>query len=668
VKFDTTKRANFRGDIQGLRAIAVLAVLFFHLKLQGFSGGFVGVDIFFVISGYLITRILWPKESGTPNVSFWQFLDRRISRLFPGLIFVVLLAGSLAFLFSSPADLIRIAKSGVATVTGVSNFTFWAESGYFESGAYTKPLLHTWSLSLEIQFYVVFGLIALWKPIRDLGSKGKIIFLSAAIITSLALSTLVSSGMLDAPVWARSNWLGNRVPTAGYFLLPFRFYEFCLGGLAFYLERDIRNKAVSSALQFIGLVMIGLSIFLYSKFTPFPSYTALLPTIGTALCIYAGRQTIFRVLLDNKISRYIGDISYSLYLVHWPLIVFAVLIFGELSLTHKLIIIVLTLTFAGLSYRYVEPLLKGGIRELKGARRAVFGASLAAALFVVSSPFVTSGWPNRSDFPEGLTAEADRTEIYTKFYGGAGFPADGWVYGDSNPELILMGDSHIRHYNSGMADLAQRQGLSGIYVSTGPSCFLLPGLGKISPREKHDYDKICPQALQKTLALIRENPDATVVISHWWTSQLKTAGVLQMSAETVPATTEDILSALRKFRTLIPNQIIVIGNVPTTRNGDLVGKIGTTRLLARIHPTSEDWKQAGIDPAIEEFNSTLQLAVRNLDNMTFIDPTVALCDDGVCRNFVEGVGLLYSDSHHLSVIGSKYVVTRFQDDIIAAIK
>lgn len=668
MKFDTAKAAHFRGDIQGLRAIAVLAVLFYHLKFQAFSGGFVGVDIFFVISGYLITRILWPKNSEAPKISLMQFLDRRISRLFPGLIFVVLLAGGLAFLFSSPADLIGISKSGLATIAGVSNFTFWAESGYFESGAYTKPLLHTWSLSLEIQFYILFGLIALLPPIRKMKVKGKIIFLCIAILGSLAASTLISSGLLDAPVWARSNWLGDRVPTAGYFLLPFRFYEFCLGGLVFCLERELRGKAMASIVQIIGLLMIGLSIFLYSKTTPFPSYTALLPTVGTALCIYAGRETILRFLLDNKISKYIGDISYSLYLVHWPLIVFTFLIFGDLTLTHKAIIIILTFILAALSYHFVEPLMKGGVKRLKGPRLAGFAVAGVAALFLVISPFVASGWPSRSDFPEGLTAAADRTEIYTKFYGGAGFPADGWIYGNNNPDLILMGDSHIRHYNRGMADLAAREGLSGVYVSTGPSCFLLPGLGKISPREKHDYDKICPQALEKTLELIRDNPDATVVMSHWWVSQLKTAGLLQANAETLPATENDIFSALKEFRTLIPNRIVIIGNVPTTRRGDLVGKIRATRLLKWLQPTSEDWKQAEIDPTVAAFNSKLKGTVNNLANTVFIDPTEALCEAGTCRNFIDDTGLLYSDSNHLSVIGSKYVVTQFQDDILAAMK
>lgn len=305
---------NYRADIDGLRAIAVLCVVIFHLGVAGFQGGYVGVDVFFVISGFLITAII---KQGHENQSFRfaDFYTRRIRRLLPPLIATVAVTLLGASFILTPEDMTPFARSATAALFSVSNFVFYAESGYWDAASELKPLLHTWSLGVEEQFYLfwpalIVGLLSLRKRIPFGASLTLITFAGAALC--------IGYSTVD--------------PSAAFYLLPFRVFQFSLGALVIPLSSALthtvfaRSAWLPSASFWLGLSCIGASVFFFHEATLFPGWAVLLPTTGTALMLLAGTTRTGlprtpRALMENPLSIWLGRVSYSMYLVHWPLIV-----------------------------------------------------------------------------------------------------------------------------------------------------------------------------------------------------------------------------------------------------------------------------------------------------------------------------------------------------------
>jgi peptidoglycan/LPS O-acetylase OafA/YrhL len=280
----------YRREIDGLRAVAVLPVILFHAGFSAFSGGFIGVDVFFVISGYLITTIiLAEKEKGTFSLA--TFYERRARRILPALFFVMLCCFPFAWLWLLPSHLEDFSKSLIAVSAFSSNILFWQESGYFATAAELKPLLHTWSLAVEEQYYVLFPLflMLMWK-LRKRWILGSLVVIAMA---SLALA----------------QWGAYSQPSATFFLLPTRAWELAIGALiAFYflyrknhVDFITANKTISETLGILGIVLICYSIIVFDKSTPFPSFYALIPTIGTGLIIvFTTPQTLVGRLLGTK--------------------------------------------------------------------------------------------------------------------------------------------------------------------------------------------------------------------------------------------------------------------------------------------------------------------------------------------------------------------------------
>jgi peptidoglycan/LPS O-acetylase OafA/YrhL len=299
----------YRREIDGLRAVAVLAVVLFHAGFDTFSGGFVGVDVFFVISGYLITSIiLYEKEAGT--FSLISFYERRVRRILPPLFLVMAVCIPFARLWLLPTDMKEFSQSLITVSLFASNILFWRESTYFDSATTLKPLLHTWSLAVEEQYYVLFPLfIALtWR----LGHRW--------IAKMLAIVTVISLMM--------AQWGAYASPAATFFLLPTRGWELAIGAaVAFYFTRKQARQCgapTRETLGALGILLIGYAVFAYDKTTPFPSLFALVPTSGTALVIlFATQATTVGRVLGSKALVGIGLISYSVYLWHQPIFVFA---------------------------------------------------------------------------------------------------------------------------------------------------------------------------------------------------------------------------------------------------------------------------------------------------------------------------------------------------------
>jgi len=353
----------YRAEIDGLRALAVLPVILFHAGFQWFSGGFVGVDVFFVISGYLITTIII-SEMAEGKFSIINFYERRARRILPALFFVMAACLPFAWLWLTPTDLKDFGQSLVAVSTFSSNILFWRESGYFATAAELKPLLHTWSLAVEEQYYIFFPIFLMltWR----LGIKWILILLSIVFFISLGIA----------------QWGAYNSPSAAFFLLPTRGWELLVGVFAaFYLKYNthLKSHTVNQMLSLLGFGMIAYSIVAFDKTTPFPSLYALIPTIGTGLLILcAVPKTLIHKLLSLKIIVGIGLISYSAYLWHQPLLAFARhRSFGEVSELILSILCVISLVMAWFSWRFVEKPFRS---KTKVSNRSIFKFSIIFTL------------------------------------------------------------------------------------------------------------------------------------------------------------------------------------------------------------------------------------------------------------------------------------------------
>ena len=370
----------YRPEVDGLRAIAIIPVVLVHAGFGLFSGGFVGVDVFFVISGYLITTIIL-KGLERGHFSLIEFYERRTRRILPALFLVVGISSALAWFWMTPSQMAAYSGSVFSTVLFVSNMYFWRQSGYFDSPSEEKPLLHTWSLAVEEQYYLLFPLFLFlaWR----LRKQNVFWVLIAITFSSFALS----------------EWGWRHKPVASFFLAPTRAWEILVGSLlAFIISKYGLQK--NNFLAFLGLSAICTSVFIFDEYTPFPSYYTLLPVLGTSLILCFGNQTITARLLTVKPMIFFGLISYSIYLWHQPIFAFARLQ-SVGTQNHQLfgLLCVITVFIAYLSWKYVEQ----PFRNPKFLSRGTIFASLVASVAI----FTTFGYHGSKNggFPERLSPE-----------------------------------------------------------------------------------------------------------------------------------------------------------------------------------------------------------------------------------------------------------------------
>ena len=387
----------YRSDIDGLRAVAVLPVLLYHVGLPGVSGGYVGVDVFFVISGFLITKIITGDiEAG--RFSFLDFYERRIRRLFPALFSVIIASGILGSLILYPKDFVDFSASVVSSTLFYSNLYFSQTADYFGGRADTKPLLHMWSLAVEEQFYIFFPILLIAVS-RWFGKRW---------MTVLAIGAALS--------FTLSTWGVSHAPGLTFYLLPTRAWELALGAmLALPNAATLRSPLLREAAAGLGLLLIGWAVFTYDGETPFPGPAAALPCVGAALIIWAGSQhatAVGRVLSSRPVV-FIGLISYSLYLWHWPLIVFLKYWSAEpLALPQQLGLIAVSILIAWLSWRYIEqPFRK---RTPNFGTTPIF--ALAASLMVLSTVLGASGWLSQKRFMGFDAAQQELLDYETADY------------------------------------------------------------------------------------------------------------------------------------------------------------------------------------------------------------------------------------------------------------
>ena len=392
------RNSSYHHEIDGLRAIAVVVIILFHLKVAGFTGGFIGVDVFFVVSGYLITQIIVVNLAES-SFTFKDFYIRRSTRILPALVATVLVMLPLAMYLQQPAALVHTAQESIYALFSLSNFYFWTETNYWSPLAEKYVLLHTWSLGVEEQFYLAYPLLIVACH-RMAGINGvKVLLVAIVVVGAIASEVILKTDR-----------------SAAFFFTPLRFYEFALGGLAVTLtDLKVLKKSswVSGIATLLGLLLILYGCLYFNGFTALPGIMILVPLSGVLLVLLAGPSPSARILLINPVMSWLGKTSYSLYLVHWPIIVFYRGYYGsdlrgyEQSLLFLLILAAAMLLNRGVERRF--RLSHNGKSTVSGisSRSVLLGvlAAVTVACTISALLIATKGWPSR--MPDGTQALMD---------------------------------------------------------------------------------------------------------------------------------------------------------------------------------------------------------------------------------------------------------------------
>ncbi len=505
----------YRAEIDGLRALAVIPVILFHAGFSLFSGGFVGVDVFFVISGYLITTIII-EDIEKDQFSIKNFYERRARRILPALFFVMLVCIPFSWLWMSPNELQKFSESLIAVSFFSSNFLFWTEAGYFATAAEFKPLLHTWSLAVEEQYYLLFPvfLMVAWRFGRN-----KVFW----VIVALLLASLCFSE------WASGQ--GGRIAGANFYLFPTRAWELFAGSLSAFIicQHGIKKN---NALALIGLLAIVFSIFSFSEATPFPSLYALVPVGGTVLLILFSDETAFTSkILSLRPVVMLGLVSYSAYLWHQPLFAFARLL--DVYQPSPLLMAFLSLLsffLAYFSWRYVEAPFR---RKQKIKPRAIFLFSLSGLLAFSAigvyghlkegllNPYIKNA-PNVEYLSLGDKSDhvGDVCEPQPIENAASISRCD---FGDlkSKDTVVLLGDSHAHAISYSLDEQLKNLNKRGVSLSLN-SCDMIPYLH----RNKRTLSRHCSEKFDAFLAYIKELNTDVVLVGRWTVKFYPIEGVI----------------------------------------------------------------------------------------------------------------------------------------------
>jgi peptidoglycan/LPS O-acetylase OafA/YrhL len=417
----------YRAEIDGLRALAVIPVILFHAGFEIFSGGFVGVDVFFVISGYLITTILI-EDIENKRFSIINFYERRARRILPVLFFVMLLSSFFAWVLLPNEMLYKFGGGLIGVSLFVSNVVFWRQQGYFDETAELNPILHTWSLAVEEQYYVLFPIFLMltWRF-----GKNRVFWM---IVVLSAISLVLSE------------WGWRNKPTANFYLLPTRAWELFAGSIAaFIVQRNGVQK--NDPLAFLGLAAIVLSIFFYDESTPFPSVYALVPVLGVVLLIlYANKETLTAKLLSTKVFVSIGLVSYSAYLWHQPIFAYMRVYTNEVTIGYFVasILVIVTFVFSYCSWKFIEAPFRD--RTLI-KRYPMFAISLIALVAMFALGSASKKVTNGREYELARTLSQSQF-VYFENMNERRFMEGRLIYPLDGVDSIVVGSSRVMQINS----------------------------------------------------------------------------------------------------------------------------------------------------------------------------------------------------------------------------
>jgi len=623
---------HYRADIDGLRAVAVLAVVLNHFSSALLPGGFVGVDVFFVISGYLITRII-SHEIEQGCFTFARFYERRARRIFPALFAMLALTLAAGYVLLLPSDYADALRAALATLLFGSNVLLWREqSGYFEdTESKLDPMLHTWSLAVEEQFYLLFPIFLLicyryWR-------RRMLWILLACALVSLAGAALVVKD--------------NR--TAAFFLSPFRAWELLAGSLLAYGTLPaIGSRLLREASAGAGLMAIVLACLFYSDATVFPGLTALAPVLGTAAVIHAGSSgpTLAGRLLQWRPVVYVGLISYSLYLWHWPLIVLAQYANGmePLSRLWAALLMASLLLASSVSYHFIEQPFRCSTGRLA---RLVLPSSAALALALglfCAAGAIMGGFEGRFT-PAVLSLDKARSPLIPYEHCSNLAPQAACLLGagEGEPQMLLWGDSHMLSFAPVLHEVLHQRGTRAVFLPYLSCAPIFEAGSAIRPT--------CPEVQAEVKAYLATHPHIkTVVMAAYWSNYFREDGPLH----TVSSTGEAIkgravaqagLRATLQWLQQSQRSVMLIGPVPAYTKSipaTLALEPASARQRPRSSASKERLTNAPFLAVVDEFEPG--------ELFEYVDPVPWLCAQE-CKVVEKGVSL-YRDAHHLSVAGA----------------
>ncbi|WP_457586334.1 acyltransferase family protein [Ensifer canadensis] len=649
---------SYRRDIDGLRAVAVLSVVLYHAFPAGkLKGGFIGVDIFFVISGFLITGILL-RELQAGNFSIARFYCRRALRIFPALIAVLVACLGVGWLALFSDEYAQIGKHVAGSAAFVVNLLLWQEVGYFDVSSTLKPLLHLWSLGIEEQFYIV------WPVFLWLAWRIRLSFLKLSI--AVALLSLAS-----CVYFTFTN------PALAFYAPPTRFWELMAGGILAYcftkgiLPDDKQRDAFSIA----GLVLIVVGLLVVKKYYAFPGAWALLPVAGAVLLITAGPAAVInRTVLSNRVAVWFGLISYPLYLWHWPILAFLRIgkadgTYREIAWEARALAVLAAIALAWATYQLIEkPIRYGGKKRIW---LPTLSASIVALFVAGAGVYALRGIPSRielspassdvlfTSYPHPLTNEACST-VYPELTG-----AWSCLLSKERPaDIAIIGDSHAHQYYQSLA--SKLPDLSVLNTST-PDCLPLSG------------NASCEKVAEQTLAFLKSNSSIKTVVLAGYYSVLA-AGMKYENVEGQRVAADHTAEQRERFEAsgnklltgLIAQgkRVIVLGDIPDMifRPRDCVafdnpfmaslrGSLNAKSIDACSIPEPE-FRQR-----VQAFDSSLSAILSNHPEAIKFDPRPLFCDGTFCKAYKEP-HFLYWNSDHLTIEGADLVI----DALLGAVK
>lgn len=627
---------HYRPEIDGLRAIAVIPVVFFHAGFSLFSGGFVGVDVFFVISGYLITSILL-KEMEKGTFSILNFYERRARRILPALFFVIFCCLPFAWFLLTPEDLKAFSTSLISVALFISNIYFYRNADYFAPAAEDQPLLHTWSLSVEEQFYVILPVVLLLC----------VKFARATLFLAVLTLTIVSF------ILCEYFWRVN--PGANFYLLPTRVWELLVGSLAAIMMLKVNfsvvNNRYKSFFALLGFAFILISIFWFDKATPFPSVYALLPVFGTALVLsFSSAHNFIGKLLALKVLVAIGICSYSIYLWHQPIFVFLRnLSVDDLSVGYYFLAILFTCVLSVFTLYFIEY----PFRKIKMKRNSILLASLGLLIVLAGIGFVGryfNGFENRLNpievqqlaYYENYRSESRRERC---FFSSSSKEMDGFApecYGDNklSPKLFLIGDSHAAALYQSVATTRPKN--FDVVQLTMSGCYPILGNGAKGAVN-------CRKLSDARFDLDQPNASSIVVLHANWPTD-------QFLDKNNPLKNDLIKTIQTLSQQIRPTHIVLMGCVPTwtpTLPKYLLkkGLLGAEQIPDYIY-----------NPDFATRNSCNRVLkeVAESQGITFFNPMDSLCVNRECliktKTRVGQTKLTTSDQTHLTYEGATIVV------------
>ena len=608
----------YRPEIDGIRAVAILAVIFFHFNIYPFSGGYLGVDVFLVISGYLITSFIIPKLNN--NFNFSEFFFRRIKRLLPTYYVTLLLSIIFAYYLFSPDDLNKFAKSSINSILFLSNFYFWKNSGYWDESN-TNPLLHTWTLSLEWQFYFFISIFLFigWKFCN------KKLNLLILILFCISLFLSVS-------------YIGRNV---SFFLIPFRLFEFLIGSYIFMLKNNTKIFHKNNFLSFLGLLLIIFSFIYFDSFSNIPGYLSLIPCLGTAILLFQDSSYVHQILSNKKIV-YIGLISYSLYLLHWPIIIFYNSFnIVEVKLEMKILLLVFIIFLSILNYELIEKKIRKSLFKFISVQSFLLFVVLPTIILILNF-FVI----NKNGIPERFAME--KIKFLTLFKNESATRID---YLSKNIDLkfnknyqtkiLVLGDSHGMDLFMALKQNINKNNLIDIeYLEFSAWCFeknkfknIFVFLERIQKRiKKCDNEKLI---FLDNSNLLKEAD--TIILSSSWYRDIDTY-------------IEDIYLYLNKFsnaKIIVSSKTIFFPKMSSLLIKMDIDKINEINQLAyKVKYKEQDL-----------INSKLEKKLKKL-KLTFLKKSDLICNDQgkTCEIFNNNNKQfhIFNDGSHWTLEGAKY--------------